>query len=232
MIVLAFDTSTNQGGVAVLKDRDVLARRVWAREKSHSETLTATIEDTLRDAGIGLSDVERLAVGRGPGSFTGIRVAINAARALAYARALPIHAFDTTEILAASVPVLTSPLLVAVNAHKNLLYVSRFAPRAGRWSRERGPEALTIGELEESVVIAHVCVGDGYDEFASVLPPGLKARLSRDSRLSDAPDPVALGRLAFESRGAPLVWNELQALYIRSSEAEEQLRERLKNRPD
>lgn len=194
--------------------------------------LTATIADVLKDAGIALPEVERLAVGKGPGSFTGIRIAINAARALAYARGLPIHAFDTTEILAAAVPVKTSPLLVAVNAHKNLLYISRFEAGPGRWSRTRGPDALSLDDIEKIVLAPHICVGDGYPEFKDVLPARLKSKLVRDERLADFPLPEILGRMAYDDTSAPLVWNELQALYIRSSEAEEKLRERLKNRPD
>ena len=103
MFTLALDTSTSQGGVAVLEGERVLSRIVWSREKSHSEFLTPNIETCLRDAGLEVRALDRIAVGRGPGSFTGIRVAINAARALAYALSKPVFTFDTMEILAAGV---------------------------------------------------------------------------------------------------------------------------------
>ncbi|MCM2280213.1 MAG: tRNA (adenosine(37)-N6)-threonylcarbamoyltransferase complex dimerization subunit type 1 TsaB [Bdellovibrionaceae bacterium] len=233
MNVLAFDTSTNQGGVAILNDRGVLAKRVWTREKSHSEMLTAEIEACLHAARLELHDITRLAVGQGPGSFTGIRIAINAARTLAYARSLPIFAFDTTEILAGSIS-LPSPLpvLTMVNAHKNLIYVSRFTSEAGRWSRTLGPDALTSDEVNRIVQVPHLCLGDAYIEFESTFPAGLKSQLVRDTSFSDFPCPEVLGRMALASAAKPLVWNELQALYIRASEAEEKLQETLKNRPD
>lgn len=232
MVVLALDTSTNQGGVAILRDRDILARRIWTREKSHSEMLTATLQACLEAAGLQLHDIDRLAVGKGPGSFTGIRIAVNAGRTLGYANAFPIFAFDTMEILAAAVhPNEGSRLLAMVNAHKNLLYVSQFSVQQGQWVRTRGPEALTLAQIEQIVNESHICVGDGYDEFESLFSTKLKSKLRRDSRFADFPLPDSLARMALESTARPLVWNELQALYIRSSEAEEKLRETLKNRP-
>ena len=98
MKILAFDTSTAQGAVAVLEGERVLIERTWRREKSHSELLTAEIESTLIDAATEMSSVDAFAVGQGPGSFTGIRVAINAARALAYALQKPVYVFKTSEI--------------------------------------------------------------------------------------------------------------------------------------
>lgn len=232
MNVLALDTSTNQGGVAVLKNRDLLSRRIWTREKSHSEMLTANIEAALNESGVALKDIDRIAVGKGPGSFTGIRVAINAARTLAYANATPLFSFDTSEILAAGVPVTKTPLITGGNAHKNLIYLSRFEEQAGHWARISGPDALTLKEIEELVTIPHLFVGDAYSEFVDVFPIELKQRFVRKDGLEDFPQPDVLGRLAATCTHKPLGWNELQALYVRSSEAEEKLRERLKNRPD
>lgn len=230
VLTLALDTSTSQGGVAVLKGEQVLSRAVWVREKSHSELLTPTIEECLREAGADVHDLKRIAVGRGPGSFTGIRIAINAAKSLGFALKLPIFAFDTAEILSASVSRVDLPVLTLINAHKNLLYTSifRFDPASNIWIRNFALQALSPEEIANKITTPHICLGDGYEEYASVFRPDLKSVLVRDPGLSDYPQPEVLGRLSWRLRDSvsPLDWNELQALYIRASGAEENLREK------
>ncbi len=224
---LAIDTSTSQGGLAVLQGSRVLAQRTWLREKSHSEMLTPTLEECLQEAGIHPRNLERLVVGQGPGSFTGIRIAINAIRSVAFALRIPTFAYDTMTILAEQESTRKQPLLALVNAHRNLLYVSRFEPNQGKWSRVDGPSALSLQEIETLVVKPHLCVGDGYVEYADYFPTGLKQNLIRDSRLADYPGPDVLGRLPDQIGGPALDWNQVQALYIRASEAEEKFRERI-----
>lgn len=228
MFTLALDTSTNRGGIAILKDRDSLSTRVWEREKSHSELLTSLIDECVNEAKIKLKDINQIAVGKGPGSFTGIRIAINAAKTLAYSLNVPVYAFDTTEILAAAVTPQKTPLLALVNAHKNLLYTSIFEPKNGTWTKVSGPEAWTLEEIEKAVTTQHLCVGDAYLEFKEVLPDSLAKLLERSHHHPDHPSAEVLGRLAFDSTSSPLVWKEVQALYIRASEAEEKYREGLK----
>ncbi len=209
----------------------LLANRSWLREKSHSELVTSTILDCLLEAKLKIENVERIAVGRGPGSFTGIRIAINAARALAYSLDVPLFAFDTNEILAAAVPSVTptakqTPLLTVVNAHKNLLYSALHTFEDGAWVKRDGPAAWTIEEIEKQIQVPHLCVGDGYIEFENLFPPGLKSNLLRDKTILDYPSAEALARLSLGKSARPLVWKELQPLYIRASEAEEKLRDR------
>ncbi len=224
---LTIDTSTSQGGLAVLKDGQVLAQRSWLREKSHSEMLTPTLEECLQEAGVRTHDLTRLVVGHGPGSFTGIRIAINAIRTIAFALKIPVFAYDTMTILTEQVTAIKRPVLALVNAHRNLLYVSRFEPTNAKWSLVNGPKALTLEEIEALVEGPHVCVGDGYLEYADHFPPKLKKNLIRDSSLVDFPRADILGGLPDKIGGPALDWNQVQALYIRASEAEEKFRERL-----
>ena len=225
MITLALDTSTNQGSIAVLDGTATLSHKSWQREKSHSELVTSTLEDVLKEAGLTVEKVQRIAVGRGPGSFTGIRIGINAARTLAYSLDVPVFAFDTNTILAGAVPVKQEPLLTVVNAHKNLLYSALFVPENGIWKRIEGPSAWTLEQIEAKVQTPTICVGDGYLEFIDLFEPSLKSRLIRNHHVPDYPSAEVLGRLSLEKSAQPLVWKELQALYIRASEAEEKLRE-------
>lgn len=235
MLTLALDTSTNQGGVAILNGPTVLSSRIWTRTKSHTEMLTPTLETCFREAGIRARDLQRIAVGKGPGSFTGIRIAINCARTLSYALKIPVFAFDSMEILSAGAHNLIDSsqsvrLLALLNAYKNLFYLSLYESEYGSWRRTHGPDALSLGEITLLVDSPVVCVGDGYAELNASSPlvqSELLKNLRRDTSLSDFPSPEVLGRMPDTGGGKPLVWNEVQALYIRASEAEEKLRERL-----
>jgi len=243
VIVFAIDTSTSQGGIALIRvDQrtpsaapEVLFEKIWTREKSHSELVTAIIQEAFDRSGLEFSQIDRIGVCQGPGSFTGIRIAINSVRSMAYVSGKPVYAFDTGEILAAQLTAsLLQPLLVLVNAHKNLFYTSRFehnseaatSTESQNWQKIFGPKACSLDEIRALVDNqTHTCVGDGYVEIEGQLDSELKSRLVREKNLQDLPDPVILARLTANAQSAPLVWNEIQALYIRASEAEEKLRE-------
>jgi tRNA threonylcarbamoyladenosine biosynthesis protein TsaB len=232
MITLALDTSTSQGGVALLRGHQVLSREIWRREKSHSEFLTPTIEACLRTTGLLFSQIDLLAVGRGPGSFTGIRIAVNAARSLSYALKKPIRAFTTHEILAMGTLASELPLVALVNAHKNLIYTQIFRHRAGRWQPDEEIAPLSLDQLAQLIQTPHLCVGDAFEEYRRFFAPELLQNLLRTEPALDYPLPEVLGLMAAELGlesptelgAAPTMdWNELQALYIRASGAEESL---------
>lgn len=227
MRCLAFDTSTAQGSVAVFDGGRVLSERQWRREKSHSELLTAEIENALKDSGVDIKSIDALSVGQGPGSFTGIRVTINAARALGYALQKPVYVFETSEILVEPLTRFDLPVFTIVNAQKNSFYVSRFESREHSWKRTLDVCFVTLLELERLLSKPHLCLGDGCADAERLLPDQTKLYLTRDPLLSDFPLASAAARLAFSKAKSapPLVWNAVQPLYIRASGAEEKLRE-------
>jgi tRNA threonylcarbamoyladenosine biosynthesis protein TsaB len=231
MYTLALDTSTSLGGVAVLKQDLIITSLTWEREGSHGEHLTPAIEKCLETANIEAKDLTAIALGRGPGSFTGVRIAVNAARALSFVTQSPVYCFDTTEILAEGCQQIDLPLLVLVNAHKNLLYSSVFHHDAEKncWVRTIDLEARSILEITSLVNTPHLCVGDGYTEYERSFPTGLKSLLIRHPSVSDDPQPDTLGLLSWKHRSTSRasVWKEVQALYVRASGAEEKLRESL-----
>jgi tRNA threonylcarbamoyladenosine biosynthesis protein TsaB len=230
MRLLAFDTSTAQGSVALLEGGRVLSERSWRRAQSHSEFLTAEIENALRDASLAAASVDALAVGQGPGSFTGIRVSINAARALGYALKKPVFVRDTSAMLVEPIK-REEPVMTLINAQKNSFFVSVFvrgetdhAPDG--WRRKQPVEFKTLDEVEAMLVGGpHLCVGDGCELIAPDLRPETKLNFVRDASISDYPLATSLGRMVFSQakRHPPLDWNAVQPLYIRASGAEEKL---------
>lgn len=99
MKILALETAADPGTVALWCDGEVVAR-ACAPARSNSETLLPLAEATLRDAGLGFADLDGIAFGAGPGSFTGLRVACGVAQGLAFARDLPLLGVGTLEAMA------------------------------------------------------------------------------------------------------------------------------------
>jgi tRNA threonylcarbamoyladenosine biosynthesis protein TsaB len=232
VIVLAFDTSTARGSVAIARKGDAapLALVEWDRSSSHGEHLTPAIEECLRVSGLKLSNIDALAIGHGPGSFTGVRITINAARAFAFAAKKPIYSYDTTEILNANLaltfPDETRPVLALVNAHKNLIYSSSFRKADDlSWKRELPLSAREVAEFDKLLMESHICIGDAFDEYGELFAADTLKKLVRHREVSDFPSALALARLAQHDHAhvQPLDWNAVQALYVRASSAEENL---------
>lgn len=231
MAVLAFDTSTAQGSVALVEGDLVLSHRVWLREKSHSEFLTAEIDAVLKEANILPKNLRALAITHGPGSFTGLRVAVNAAKSLGYALKLKTYAFTTGAILVQNVKRFDLPVMTLINAQKNAFFAARYTHDGKMWvSESTEPQIVELHDLSTLITSPHLVIGDGCIDLDSHLPPDVRPHFIRDITISDYPDARELGLLSERSVKSvePLVWNALQALYIRASGAEEKLREGLK----
>ncbi len=99
MLILAFDTATDVATSALVADGEVLGERV-----SRAVTLLEDVDALLRQAGTRTRDVEALAVGIGPGSFTGVRIGLSTARGLALALGIPVAGVSTLDALAAGAP--------------------------------------------------------------------------------------------------------------------------------
>jgi tRNA threonylcarbamoyl adenosine modification protein YeaZ len=145
VLILAFDTATDRATSALVGDGEVLGERV-----SQASTLLADVDALLRQAGAHPRDLEALALGTGPGSFTGIRIGLAAARGLALALGLQAAGVSTLDALAAGAPGATP----VIDAKRREIFVA-------------GPRALAPAEL--GLDPGTVCVGDGAVRYRDVL---------------------------------------------------------------
>ncbi|WP_207480581.1 tRNA (adenosine(37)-N6)-threonylcarbamoyltransferase complex dimerization subunit type 1 TsaB [Arenibaculum pallidiluteum] len=197
MRVLALDSATGACSVAVTDAGRVLARRDAVQDRGQAEILMPMVEAALAEAGIGYDGLDRLAVTVGPGTFTGLRIALAAARGLALATARPLVGITTFEALAAAVPEALRPgrtLVVAVDSRRAEPYVQAF----GTGLAPLGPPAM---ELPGQVVLPGgplLLAGDGV----ALLAPALEGRDVAAVEAVRHPDAAVIARLA-ETRDAP-----------------------------
>jgi tRNA threonylcarbamoyladenosine biosynthesis protein TsaB len=97
--ILNIETATPLCSVALALDGKVLAQRETLEDKSHAARLTAFIEEMLKETGLRIKDLDAIAIGKGPGSFTGLRIGVSAAKGLCYGSGLPLIAVGTLRIL-------------------------------------------------------------------------------------------------------------------------------------
>ena len=198
MLTLAFDTATGVATSALVDDGEVLGERA-----SRAQTLLEDVDALLRQAGAHPGDLDRLAVGIGPGSFTGVRIGLAVARGLALSLDLPGSGVSTLAALAAGAP----GALPVVDAKRREV----FSLVGGE------PRALAPQELP--VDAGTVCVGDGarryralLEERGAVVPPdGDERHLPR-----------ARFHAALAGDAGPV--DELEPLYLRVPDADRNLR--------
>jgi tRNA threonylcarbamoyladenosine biosynthesis protein TsaB len=129
--VLAFDTSTAACSACVWREGRVLARRYALMARGQSEALMPMIAEVMAEAELGFRELGLIGVTVGPGAFTGLRIGLSAARALALSAGLPVAGVTTTEVAAFAVPEaerLGAVVLAAVESKRDEVYVQAFGP--------------------------------------------------------------------------------------------------------
>jgi tRNA threonylcarbamoyladenosine biosynthesis protein TsaB len=137
VLLLAFDTATPAVTVALSDGSEVLSSSTTVDARRHGELLAPGIETVLRDAGADRRDLTDIAVGVGPGPFTGLRVGLVTARTLGHVLAIPVHGVCTLDVLAAAAEIdrpaaSGRTFLVATDARRKEVYWARYADRLTR----------------------------------------------------------------------------------------------------
>jgi tRNA threonylcarbamoyl adenosine modification protein YeaZ len=193
---------------------------------SHSERLTVEVRHLLREAGWTVASVDAIAVGIGPGRFTGVRVGLTFAKTLGYVLGRPIHVADSLSILARPAVERHPRVISVVNAHRNMFYVAVYEARGGRGICVMEPSALSAPATLDLFDGTTVAVGDGHQILFNEPGSGARGFPMRDPAVVDFPLASTLGRMVLDNGGRTrkVDWNSVFPLYIRGSEAEEKLR--------
>ena len=228
MKILAFETSAKAASVALLENGKLLGESYQNTGLTHSQTLMVMAEDLLKSCNLTAKDVEAVAVAAGPGSFTGVRIGVAAAKGFAWGGELPCYGVSTLEAMARNLGVYQGYVVPAMDARRNQVYTAIFRADKGILSRMEEDMAISLAELGEkikNITEPVFLVGDGavlcYNTLLEEVP-GLV--LPPEHRMHQRAAGVALAAQAMIDAGDPGNGAELTPNYLRLSQAE---RERL-----
>lgn len=162
MLILALETATDPGSIALWRDGKIIARTCPVR-LSNSETLLPQAAETLRELGLNFGDVQGIAFGMGPGSFTGLRVSCGAAQGLAVARDLPLLGIGTLEAMALASG--GERVIVALDARMGEVYYGVYVQ--GKLQGEIGVYAPDAVPVPDST--GWVACGNGLSSYPVLL---------------------------------------------------------------
>lgn len=144
-MILSIDTSTAQLSLALWADGKLLGSKAEASERRHNETILPYLETMLSSANASMADIQGLVVGRGPGSFTGVRVGIATALGLAQALAIPIVGISSYLTIAAAS---THPVVVVLgDARQDMLYAACYTQHDAEWKPVFSEQLTTLEKL-------------------------------------------------------------------------------------
>jgi len=215
MRVLALETSTLAGGVALVDGERLVAEYVLDISLTHSERLMGAVDRALGDARWAPHDLEGLAVSIGPGSFTGLRIGVSTVKGLAVALGIPIAAVPTLDAMAAAVPWAPWPVCPVLRARRDEVYASLYRHDSDGLRREWEYLALSPEELARRFTEPTLLIGDGADFVRSTqarrLPPPRRV-----------PSPACVAMLGRERLrlGDTVAAAEIVPFYLRLSQAE------------
>ena len=167
-LILNIETATKNCSVALSKDGRTLAIREIAEQNfSHAEKLHIFIEELFAESHLKLQDLSAIAVSQGPGSYTGLRIGVSAAKGLCYALSIPLIAVDTLELLARKINISNGIILPMIDARRLEVYSAFFDSNYAK-IRETKAEVIDENSFQETSEMLHL-IGDGAMKFKEIL---------------------------------------------------------------
>ena len=147
MKILALETSAKAVSAAVSEDGKILCSGYQDTGLTHSRTLMPIVEHILKNTGLAVADMDAIAVAAGPGSFTGIRIGVAAAKGLAFAADKPAVGVSTLAAMARNVAFCDGLVICAMDARRQQVYNALFEAKDGRLTRLTPDRAIALEGL-------------------------------------------------------------------------------------
>ena len=226
MLLLAFETSAKAASVALFDGETLLGESYQNTGLTHSQTLMVMAQDLISQCGHTPAEITHTAVAAGPGSFTGVRIGVAAAKGFAWGKEIPCYGVSTLEAMALGLGVWEGTVVCAMDARRSQVYNATFEAKNGELTRIREDRAISLADLEadlQSVQSPIYLVGDGAALCKRTIT-GLNLILPPQWRQHQRAVGVGLAAIAAINRGEAGDAATLSPNYLRLSQAE---RERL-----
>ena len=192
-MLIAIDTSTDYASLALHDGFQVRVEHSWESPRRHTVELLPRLVSALRQLDLGAEHLSAVAVARGPGSFTGVRVGMAVAKGLALARGIPLVGVQTLDVVAAAQGRDRRPLCAVLQAGRGRICTAIYRWRRGEWHEREAPRLTTWSVLVEETATSTLFCGEidpvgadaltSLDDLAVLLPAA--ARLRRAGFLAE-----------------------------------------------
>lgn len=231
MKIIAIDASGIAGSVAYMKDGQLIGEYYICHKLTHSETIMPMLEHLKELINIDLEEVDAIAVTSGPGSFTGLRIGVATAKAMALALNVPVIGVPTLDVMAHNMAYTDSLICPIMDARRNQVYTSIYKWNEEILERINDHEAIDMGELLDKFKQLEgniIFVGDGIDVFRGQITDSLGERAKFAPSFLKMQRASTLGHIAcMEYEKGNVEDADLFApIYLRKSQAERELEER------
>ena len=235
MLTLAFETSAKAASVALTENGKLLGEHYQNTGLTHSQTLMVMAEDLLKQCNKTVSDVTAVAVAEGPGSFTGVRIGVAAAKGFAWGAELPCYGVSTLEAMAESLGIWQGYVCPVMDARRSQVYNALFYVNRGVPERVREDRAIALADLSKELAELEgpvFLVGDGSNLTHKTLHDAIPDLvLPPEHRMHQRAVGVALLAERKAAAGESGDANALAPNYLRLSQAERERLEKLQRNP-
>ena len=233
MRILAFETSAKAASVAILEDGKLLGEYYQNSGQTHSRTLMKMAEDLLHNCDLTVAEIDAVACAAGPGSFTGVRIGVAAAKGFAWGRELPCYGVSTLESMARNAAVADGIYCAAMDARREQVYTALFRMEQGKFQRLENDSAISVEELGiwlSKTDKNKFLVGDGAQLCYNSLREKTENLIlfPEHLRMQRAAG-VALAAWEQAKAGLRPSGGELEPNYLRLSQAERERMKKMKN---
>ncbi len=233
MVILGIDSSGTTASAAVLCDGKVCSDISSDTTFTHSKTLLPMVDMAIKAANIEKKDIDLIAISKGPGSFTGLRIGAGVAKGLAIALKKDIVPVPTLEVLANRIPFANGIVCPIMNARRNQVYTAAYEPdfknsgdsKYTNMKMVLPMEAMGIEELFEKLLPLGkpvVFTGDGVQEFEAAIREGYKGEyaFAPACMVKQSAAVVAVLGEKYNNEGMAVSPENFDLLYLRKSQAE------------
>jgi len=190
MLILGIETATERVSVAIGGHEGVIGLFEVTKGRRHAETLVPAIDFTLRQAGIDLEEVSVVAVDVGPGLFTGMRVGLASATAIAQALRIPMIGISSLDLLAFTQQHADKIVVPVIDARKSEVFYAMYRPVPGGVQRVVEPQVGSVDDLVADLMARSddsLLLGDGSRRYRDEIIEGFRCQIGGDDHPSAAP---------------------------------------------
>ena len=224
MKILALETSAKAVSAAVSEEGKILASGYQDTGLTHSRTLMPIVEHILKNTGLTMADMDAVAVAAGPGSFTGIRIGVAAAKGLAFGADKPTIGVSTLAAMARSVAFSDGLVICAMDARRKQIYNALFEAKDGQLTRLTDDRAIALTDLAEELRTdprPMTVVGDGAKLCHTFLTEaGISCRMAPPHLVMQNATGVALEAESMAAAGKTVSAQALEPVYLRPAQAD------------